>query len=89
MELTVGSVVYSKAGHDIGRAYVVLSISGRAGYVAVADGKKKTIASPKIKNAKHLRYKGEFCRQVAEKLTEGTLKDCDLIYYLKEFDREE
>ena len=85
----MGGVVYSKAGHDKGKAYIVVSIENPRGYVSVADGKVRTLQAPKLKNPKHLKYQGEICSEAAQKLLSGELKDSDLICYLKRYDREE
>ena len=49
-----GMVVESLQGRDKGCTYVVSEVLA-GGMVAVVDGKKRTLASPKIKNTKHLR----------------------------------
>lgn len=53
MELKRGTVVRSIAGHDAGRFLAVLTAC--EGGVLVADGKTRTIGSPKKKNPMHLR----------------------------------
>ena len=53
MEIKSGSVVISSAGHDSGRLMVVTGADG--GFVFVADGKERKLASPKRKNIKHVR----------------------------------
>ena len=85
--MKVGSVVYSRAGHDVGKAYAVVAVDLAKGYVAVSDGDKHRLEKPKIKNTKHLIYKGEDI-PIAEKVEKGELHDNDLIYYLKSFKRE-
>ena len=47
-------IVESLQGRDKGCTYVVSEVLA-GGTVAVVDGKKRTLASPKIKNIKHLR----------------------------------
>lgn len=87
MELKIGYVVYSKAGHDAGDAYIVVATDLSKGYVKICDGKSKPLARPKLKNAKHLIYKGE-AFPIEEKLSSGALQDCDLIYYLNNIGRD-
>ena len=48
----IGSFVTSKAGHDKGRLYVVLAEMKDS--VLLADGRLKTVASPKKKNSERL-----------------------------------
>ena len=69
--MQIGSVVYSRQGRDEGRAYLVIGTADKEGYVWVADGEVRTLAKPKKKNAKHLRYKGEDLAALAAKLNEG------------------
>lgn len=51
--LCVGQVVWSAAGHDKDRFYMVVNLEKDA--VWIADGKRRTLASPKRKNPIHLR----------------------------------
>lgn len=53
MDITTGTVVISRAGHDSGRAMLVVGVDG--GYVLVADGKERKLEKPKKKNKKHVR----------------------------------
>ena len=57
-----GMIVESLQGRDKGRLYAVSEVLA-GGKVAVVDGKKRTLASPKIKNVKHLRLT---CGNIAE-----------------------
>ena len=52
MEYTVGQVVYSKSGHDKGKAFIVTEIEGE--YLYLVDGKCRTIDKPKKKKLIHL-----------------------------------
>ena len=54
MNFQRGTVVRSKAGHDKGSFYAVVSIDGDEAYVA--DGLKKTTAERKHKKLKHLAF---------------------------------
>jgi len=49
----VGRLCISKSGHDKGKYYVIVSVIDDK-HVGVADGKIRTIASPKKKNLRHL-----------------------------------
>ena len=53
-KLQEGQIVRSKAGHDRGTFYVILSWTERD--VFVADGIKHTLEQPKRKNRKHVWY---------------------------------
>ena len=53
MDIKRGTVVRSIAGHDRGLFMAVLEVEGRSAFTA--DGKTRTIISPKKKNLIHLR----------------------------------
>lgn len=53
MNITAGTVVISRAGHDCGRAMLVVRNDG--GFLFVADGKERKLEKPKKKNKKHVR----------------------------------
>lgn len=53
MDIRVGRVVISAAGHDSGRFMLVTR--AEEGYVYVADGKERKLSSPKKKNIRHVR----------------------------------
>ena len=52
MELKVGQVVISAAGHDKGDLLVIAGFENEK--VLVCDGKHRLLDKPKCKNAKHL-----------------------------------
>lgn len=52
MEFKEGMVVFSKAGHDAGRYYMVVKCDGS--YCWIADGCRRKADSPKRKNPLHL-----------------------------------
>lgn len=53
-----GQIVYSKAGRDKGCFFAVLKVEGNR--CAVADGKKRRVERPKLKNVKHLGFTNSF-----------------------------
>ena len=53
MKISAGSVVISRAGHDCGRAMLVVRNDGE--FLFVADGKERKLDKPKKKNKKHVR----------------------------------
>ena len=52
MEIKIGSVVRSKAGHDSDGMFAVVSFDEK--YVYICDGKERPIEKPKRKNRKHI-----------------------------------
>lgn len=58
----VGTVVYSAAGRDKKRPFVIVGVCEERrdeGMVYIANGKLHTLASPKLKKLKHLRFCGD------------------------------
>lgn len=70
---TVGQIVESRAGHDTGRRYLLVSAVGKD-FVLVSDGKLRPLDNPKCKRVKHLRYIGESA-EAASAIARGALDD--------------
>jgi ribosomal protein L14E/L6E/L27E len=51
--MKVGQVVRSVAGHDKNRFYLVVELRGEE-KALIADGKRRKLEKPKLKNTKHL-----------------------------------
>lgn len=85
MDIRVGRVVISSAGHDSGRRMVVTGADG--GFVFVADGKERKLDSPKKKNIKHVQATSELIplegltdkklRQTLRALSRDTLQESE------------
>lgn len=69
MEVLVGSVVRSLAGHDKGGYFIVLKINCDCAYLA--DGKLRKAESPKKKKLKHIQRSGIISQEIAAKLQSG------------------
>ncbi len=69
-EIKVGSVVFSKAGRDQGKFYVVTEIVDE-NYVKIADGDLRRVDTPKLKKIKHLVNQGDVIEKLAEKFDES------------------
>ncbi len=67
--IELGSVVFSKAGRDAGRFYIVTEIVSDE-FVKIADGELRRIDKPKLKKIKHLKVEG-VNEKLAAKLSEG------------------
>ncbi|MDR1570454.1 MAG: KOW domain-containing RNA-binding protein [Oscillospiraceae bacterium] len=76
-----GRVVVSKAGRDAGKFFVILSVLDD-GYVRIADGRLRKIATPKKKKTMHLRAKCECAPDIASNYSVGRLLDADIRKYL-------
>ena len=53
LQLSIGQIVKSRAGRDIGEVFLVYEIVD-AQYVLLVDGKRRKIDKPKKKKQKHL-----------------------------------
>ncbi|MGI9953030.1 KOW domain-containing RNA-binding protein [Moorellaceae bacterium AZ2] len=68
--LQVGQLVYSQAGRDRGRPFLVWEIiSPRR--VALVDGKLRRVAKPKIKNTLHVQAANRRAEEIAVKRQRG------------------
>ncbi len=56
--METGDIVISRAGHDAGELFVVVATVSDD-FVLIADGKRRTVESPKLKRIKHLRVVGQ------------------------------
>ena len=69
MEVTVGSAVRSKAGHDKGGMFIVIARDGE--YAYLADGKTRKTENPKRKKLKHLQPSAKISEAVVNALNEN------------------
>lgn len=68
--IQVGSIVFSKAGRDAGRFFIVTEITDDS-FVKIVDGKLRRLAKPKTKKIRHLKATGEVNENIRQKLLEG------------------
>lgn len=84
-EVFVGSIVYSKAGRDRGKCYIIVRLDEK-GYAFVANGSDKTLSDPKRKNVKHLDTGGEVSKTIQEKLlSEKQVFDSEIKSALRQY----
>ena len=67
MSVTLGQVVVSRAGRDIGRRFVVTKVIDD-NYVHICDGDLRRVEKPKKKKIKHLEPTGDKLEALEEKL---------------------
>lgn len=65
--MKIGEVVYSIAGRDSGRYYIITEIENED-RVKVADGEIKSIKNAKKKNIRHIKLSGDVLEKIAQKL---------------------
>ena len=76
-KIEVLSIVYSKAGRDRGRYFVVTHLEGD--YVQIVDGALRKLAHPKKKKVKHLVCKPKKAEGIRlQDLQNGKLLDSDI-----------
>ncbi|MCE7700011.1 MAG: KOW domain-containing RNA-binding protein [Methanobacterium paludis] len=66
-DITPGQIVYSKAGRDKGRYYIVVGMPWNE-YVLISDGDIRTVEKPKKKKIKHLVIHDLIASDIREKL---------------------
>jgi ribosomal protein L14E/L6E/L27E len=77
-----GCICKSTAGHDKDTYYIILDDTNG---IKVADGRLKTVKSPKHKNIRHVEiidYKDEL---IVQKIIEQRVRDEDIKYSIKQF----
>jgi|LSQX01.2.fsa_nt_gb ribosomal protein L14E/L6E/L27E len=67
MKVSLGQVVFSKAGRDAGRKFIIVEIVDEL-YVLVADGDLRRLEKAKRKKVKHLELTDEVVTFINEKL---------------------
>jgi ribosomal protein L14E/L6E/L27E len=66
-EIALGRIVYSKAGRDKGRFFIIVGIVDEE-YVLIADGDLRKISEPKKKKLKHLVVQNKRAEDMEAKL---------------------
>ena len=66
----IGRVVYSKAGRDAGRYYIIVSVLNEE-YVYICDGSLRKIESPKKKKVKHLNLTDKYTDEIRNNIFSG------------------
>ena len=70
--ITIGSVVYSRAGRDEGRYYIFTEIVSDE-FVKIVDGDVRRLDKAKLKKLKHVKVTGDVIESVAEKIKTGAV----------------
>ena len=72
MAVQLGQVVFSRAGRDAGRPFMVIALD-EEGYALLSDGALRKMESPKRKKLKHIRPTKELFTNLGEKILGGGL----------------
>lgn len=92
ISFTQGQLVYSKAGHDKGKIYVIIKMENE--YLYLADGKIRKLDNLKKKKIKHIqptKYIDEdICKKIAgENVTDEEIKRVIKIFNSKNLYKQE
>ena len=79
MEYCIGQIVYSKAGRDCGKEFVVVAIEDE--YLYLSDGATRKLESPKKKKLKHIQGSYNVSEEIANKILDKTIEN----YMLRQF----
>ena len=84
----IGTLVRSVAGHDIGEYYIIVQATEKECFVA--NGKERTVVSPKRKNKKHLKpVEADYDREIQKKLQAGEkVREEEIRKLIRNFKRE-
>lgn len=81
MDWSLGQIVISKQGRDVGTVSVVIKLDNH--YCYTADGRKTTFLKPKKKNIKHLQATHWVSESIRETLENGKIPaDTEIRDYL-------
>jgi len=68
LNIALGQVVYSKAGRDVGKIFIITGLID-ANYVYLSDGDLRRVENPKKKKIKHLVITKDIIDTIAQKLS--------------------
>ena len=88
MDLSAGDIVYSKAGRDKDKFFIVLEVLDSS-YVLLADGALRGVEKPKKKKMKHLKKTIIKAQLISKKLANNEkVTNTDLKRILAEIENE-
>ena len=71
MNVVLGQVVYSKAGRDVGKIFLITKLID-ANYVYISDGDLRRVENPKKKKIKHLVITKDIIDSISQKINTDT-----------------
>ncbi|MDR1688219.1 MAG: KOW domain-containing RNA-binding protein [Clostridiales bacterium] len=83
LEFETGQTVFSKAGHDKRKSFIIVGLDENAEYVYLADGSLRLIEKPKKKKMKHVQKTNEVSAELKEKIELKTVSNRDIAKYLE------
>jgi ribosomal protein L14E/L6E/L27E len=86
LDTVLGQVVFSKAGRDAGKRFVIVGIVDSM-YVLISDGNLRRIEKPKKKKKKHLELSETVIESISNRLLTGQkVSNADIRKALAELD---
>lgn len=77
-EPAIGTICISRAGHDKGRAFVIIGVCDE-NHVLLCDGETRKLSRPKKKKLMHLHMEPHRAEEIGRRLGEGKpLLDADV-----------
>ncbi len=70
MNVVLGQVVFSKAGRDAGKIFVVTGLIDDS-YVLISDGNSRRLENPKKKKLRHLIITNSVIEAISQKISSG------------------
>ena len=83
----IGSIVYSKCGHDKNKIFVVVADDGF--YFYLANGKQRLFSKPKKKKYKHVQMTNYVCDDLKKIIEDKTCLDSDIRKAIKKYEESE
>jgi large subunit ribosomal protein L14e len=68
LDVVLGQVVYSKAGRDVGKIFIITGLID-ASYAYISDGDLRRLENPKKKKIKHLVITKDIIDTIAQKIS--------------------
>ncbi|NLM59382.1 MAG: RNA-binding protein [Clostridium sp.] len=89
VDIGIGQVVYSIAGRDAGRKFIVVEIVDDR-RVKISDGDLRRVEKPKLKKLKHLKFTNIVDLTLSEKIKKGAkVSNAEIRKALADIDKEE
>lgn len=78
MHEMLGKIVYSKAGRDQGRMFIIVDVIDE-NFVMLADGDLRKIENPKLKKMKHLQMTDMIAEDILTSINKGIIPENHVI----------
>jgi len=83
----IGSIVYSKCGHDKGQIFVIVDEDDF--YYYLANGKQRLVSNPKKKKHKHVQLTNYICKDIEDLIMNKMCLDSNIKKAIKKYEERE